>query len=91
VAEDKPITIVAMTYNPSDAHILGGLCALCDRAQPAGLLTLRGDQWAPPVRCTNGKRDTIVACEPCAAEWKRLSGNASIWRPWPRRDLPRSN
>lgn len=72
-----------MAYNPNDAHILGGKCALCTRAAPAGLLTLHADQWAAPLRCTNGKRDTIVACEPCAREWRRLGGSAA-WRPFPR-------
>lgn len=72
-----------MKYNPNDAHILGGPCALCQRAQPAGLLTLEAPaEWAPIVRCTNGKRDTIVACEACAGEWLRLGGRA-VWRPFP--------
>jgi hypothetical protein len=77
-----------VTYNPSDAHILRQICALCRQARPAGLLTMQADQWAAPIEVTNGKRDTICACEPCAREVKRLGGRRMVWRPFPTTQAP---
>lgn len=78
--------------HPNDAHIFTGQCQLglvCRGKGPRdGLLTLLADQWSPPLRCSNGRRDSIESCVACAADWKTIRPGSSVFRALPRAGAP---
>ena len=74
--------------HPNDAHTFTGRCQLgmvCGgEGKREGMLTLIGDCWAPMLRTTNGRRDTVEMCKACADDWCANKPGSAVWRPLPK-------